>query len=227
MTRILIVEDDPQIAGGLIKSLAREGYECLSASDGPTALEMARREKPDAMLLDLMIPGLHGIAVCKQLRKESRVPILILTARDAEAEKLLGLDSGADDYITKPFSLVELLARIRSVLRRSRDREKPTAVIRCGALEIDKEKRRVTLDGQEIRLKPTEFALLAFLASTPGKVFTRAALLDAIWKTAFEGYQRTVDTHVTRIRKKIERDQANPEYVLTVHGIGYKFQEFE
>ncbi|MBI3890663.1 MAG: response regulator transcription factor [Candidatus Wallbacteria bacterium] len=229
MTRILVVEDDRRIASALLSSLDRDGYTCVHAPDGPSGLKSLADHEPDLVLLDLMLPGLDGISVCKRIRERSQVPILILTARDEEPDKLLGLETGADDYVTKPFSLPELKARIRALLRRANlvaKVSRPTdAPLVCGQLIIDPARRRVTVAGQEVDFTATEFDLLAFLAAHPGVVFSRSVLLDKIWHYDFAGYERTVDSHVTRIRKKIEAEPAHPEYVLTVHGVGYRFKD--
>lgn len=225
-TKILIVEDEARIAEPLLESLQQEGFVCIHAADGPTGLRLALGESPDLILLDLMLPGQDGTSVCRQIRKESNVPILILTARDSEADKVLGLELGADDYVTKPFSLAELKARVRALLRRagpaSGEDETPAPIER-GDLCIDPARREATLKGKRIGLTATEFDLLEFLARHPGRVFTREHLLESVWGYSFEGYGRTVDSHITRIRKKIEDVPSEPRYIETVYKVGYRF----
>ena len=229
MSRILIVEDEPSIAEGLAASLTSEGHECLLAADGPSGLRRAKEESPDLVILDLMLPGMDGLSVCRKLREVSQCPVLMLTARDSETDQVLGFEVGADDYVTKPFSLAVLKSRVRSLLRRAQGDEspEPSAPIEIGELVIDEVRHTVTLKGAPVDLTSTEFSLLVFLASQPGRAFSREQLLEHVWGYTFEGYRRTVDSHVNRLRKKIEKDAADPEYVLTVYKVGYKFREPE
>jgi two-component system alkaline phosphatase synthesis response regulator PhoP len=224
---ILVVDDEPKIVQLLRDYLSRAGYHPLAAYDGQGALAIVRAEKPDLVILDLGLPGLDGLDVTRALRKNSNVPIIMLTARDEESDKLVGLELGADDYVTKPFSPKEVVARVRALFRRieaAQDRE-GAQVIRAAGLELDMERLRLTIAGRTVELTPTEFQLLAALARQPGRVFTRAQLLDAIRGVAFESYERAIDTHIKNIRHKIEPEPREPRYILTVYGVGYKFVE--
>jgi DNA-binding response OmpR family regulator len=225
--RILVVDDEARIVDIVRVYLEREGYRVISGADGNAALELARRERPDLVILDLMLPGLSGWDVCRALRAEGGPPIIMLTARGDATEKVVGLELGADDYVTKPFDPHELVARVRAVLRRARYEPATAGVISRGDLQIDSERHEVRHAGKPIRLTPTEFAILEALASQPGRVLSRLQLLDRIQGQAFEGYERSVDSHVKNLRQKIEPDSRNPRYVLTVFGIGYKFAEAE
>lgn len=223
---ILIVEDERKIALGLQQYLENAGYQTLIASDGVVGLQMARREKPDLMLLDLMLPGMDGFSVCRTLRMESSVPIIMLTARVEETDSLVGLELGADDYITKPFSPRQVLARIRAVLRRTSGDMVPLDVLRVGDTELDLTRRTFAVAGRLVEpLTPTEFDLLTALLRNAGRPLTRATLLDAIQSHVSEAYDRTVDAHIKNLRRKIEPDPANPRYVVTVFGVGYKFMD--
>jgi DNA-binding response OmpR family regulator len=224
---ILVVDDEPKIVQLLRDYLSRAGYHPLAAYDGQGALAIVRAEKPDLVILDLGLPRLDGLDVTRALRKTSSVPIIMLTARDEESDKLVGLELGADDYVTKPFSPKEVVARVRALFRRieaAQDRE-GAQVIRAAGLELDMERLRLTIAGRTVELTPTEFQLLAALARQPGRVFTRAQLLDAIRGVAFESYERAIDTHIKNIRHKIEPEPREPRYILTVYGVGYKFVE--
>jgi two-component system alkaline phosphatase synthesis response regulator PhoP len=224
--KILIVDDERKIAQGLQAYFRQEGYETLTAYDGRQAIDLARRERPDLIVLDLMLPEVDGLEVCRRVRQESSVPIIMLTARVEETDKLVGLEVGADDYVTKPFSPREVVARARAVLRRASGSLQPSTVIRRADVEIDLDRRTVTVGGQAIAsLTPTEFDLLATMARQAGRPFSRAQLLDAVQGDAYEGYDRTIDAHIKNLRRKIEPDPANPRYLLTVYGIGYKFAE--
>jgi two-component system alkaline phosphatase synthesis response regulator PhoP len=185
---------------------------------------LARTEKPDLVVLDLMLPDMDGLDVCRELRRESSVPIIMLTARVEESDKLVGLELGADDYLTKPFSPRELVARVRTVLRRNSE-SSPTEVIRARDLTLDRARYRAVLPDREVPLTPTEFEILAALASQPGRVFSRAQLLSAARGIAFESYERAIDSHIRNLRRKLESDEAGSQYILTVHGVGYKFSE--
>jgi DNA-binding response OmpR family regulator len=225
MPKILVVDDEAQIVDLLRSYLRRDGFDVEQAGDGEAALDAFVRLRPDLVILDLMLPRLDGREVCRRIRDTSSTPIIMLTARDEETDKLLGLELGADDYITKPFSPREVVARVRAVLRRG-GRE-PVETVRAGDLVIDLKAHEVTLAGRRVELTPTEFRLLEILASHPNQVFTRMQLIDRVQGHAFEGYERTVDAHVKNLRSKVEPDARNPHYIVTVYGIGYKFQAGE
>ena len=225
MKTILVVDDEPKIVELARDYLEHAGFAVVSASDGPEALMRARSDHPDLIVLDLGLPRVDGLDVTRALRRDSNVPIVILSGRSDESDKLVGLELGADDYVTKPFSPKELVARVRAVLRRS---ERPVAasdVIRAGDVTLDVPRLRVTAGRREVELTPTEFQLLAALAREPGRVFTRSQLLDAVHGVAFESYERAIDAHVKNIRRKLEPDQGEPYYVQTVHGVGYRFRD--
>jgi DNA-binding response OmpR family regulator len=222
--RILVVEDDQKIASSIKLYLEHAGFEATTAGDGRRSLELARERAPSLVILDLMLPGMEGFEVCRALRSESRVPIIMLTARSSEHDKLRGLDLGADDYITKPFSLRELVARVRAVLRRAtHDTIRPG--IQIDGLTIDLEKREIMVRGNAVSLTPTEFKLLEALAASPGRVFTRQQLLESALGWDSEALDRTVDAHVMNLRKKIDLDRDRPSYITTVFGVGYRFRE--
>jgi two-component system alkaline phosphatase synthesis response regulator PhoP len=223
--RVLIVEDEVKIARLVRDYLHQAGFDVLEATDGPSALTMARAEKPDMIVLDLGLPGMDGLDVTRQLRRTSSVPIIMLTARTEESDRIVGLELGADDYVDKPFSPKELVARIRAVLRRADATLGGGETVRVGDLAIDIPKRRVTLAGNEIELTSTEFDLLLTLARQPGRIYTRAQLLDAVHGVSFDSYERSVDAHIKNIRRKIEPDPKQPSLVLTVYGVGYKFSD--
>ena len=225
MKVILVVDDEPKIVQLARDYLEHAGYQVVAARDGKTALEAYRTRKPDLIVLDLGLPHMDGLDVTRVLRKESDVPIIMLTARSEESDKLVGLEIGADDYITKPFSPKELVARVRTVLRRVENTSVSTDVIRQAGLEMDLQKMTAALDGQPLDLTPTEFQILSVMARQPGRVFTRAQLLDALHGVAFESYERAIDTHIKNIRRKIEPDSHSPRYILMVYGVGYKFAE--
>jgi two-component system alkaline phosphatase synthesis response regulator PhoP len=224
---ILVVDDDSRITQVARDYLAHAGFGVVVAHDGPAAVTVFRAERPDMVVLDLGLPGLDGLDVTRALRQESRVPIIMLTARGEESDKLVGLELGADDYMTKPFSPKELVARVRAVLRRTEGTggAAATEVIRAGDLTLDVPRLRATLGERRIELTATEFELLASLARQPGRVFTRAQLLDAVRGVAFESYERAIDTHIKNIRRKLEPNPREPRYVLTVYGLGYRFAE--
>ncbi len=222
MPTILVVDDEPQIADLLRSYLQREGFTVEQAADGEAALSAVSRLRPDLVILDLMLPRVDGREVCRRIRAESTTPIIMLTARDEETDKLLGLELGADDYVTKPFSPREVVARVRAVLRRGA-REGGATLIRVGDLTIDLRAHEVTLAGRRVEVTPTEFRLLETLASHPNQVFTRMQLIDRVQGHAFEGYERTVDAHIKNLRGKVEPDPRTPRYILTVYGVGYKF----
>ena len=227
MKTILVVDDEPKIADLARDYLEHAGFTVRTAADGEAALAAVRRDRPDLVVLDLGLPGLDGLDVTRAIRRDSNLPVIMLTARDDELDKLLGLELGADDYLTKPFSPRELVARVRAVLRRVDAAAQPGAVelIRAGALTLDLPRMRADLDGRSIDLTPTEFALLAALARQPGRIFTRSQLLDAVHGVAFESYERAIDTHIKNVRRKLEPDPRRPVHVLTVHGVGYRFAD--
>jgi DNA-binding response OmpR family regulator len=224
MKRILVVEDELEIARVVRDYLADAGYDVVVAGSGEAALASARGDRPDLVVLDLGLPGIDGLDVARELRASGAVPIVMLTARGEEVDRVVGLELGADDYVVKPFSPKELVARVRAVLRRSSAEsllaERP---IRAGDVEVDPQRLRVSVAGSPVELTPTEFQLLATLARQPGRVFTRGQLLDAIHGVALESYERAIDAHVKNLRKKLEPDPRHPRYVLTVHGVGYRF----
>jgi DNA-binding response OmpR family regulator len=224
---VLVVDDEPKIVDVVREYLEHAGFAVRTAGDGPAALERARALAPDLVVLDLGLPGLDGLDVARQLRRSSRVPVIILTARGDEVDRIIGLELGADDYLVKPFSPRELVARVRAVLRRvdERDAAGDDEPIVRGDLVLDPARRRVTVAGRPVELTPTEFDLLAHLARQPGRVFTRAQLLTAIHGVAVESYERAVDAHVKNLRRKLEPDPRHPRYVLTAHGVGYRFTD--
>jgi len=226
--RILAVDDEEKILDMLKSFLEREGYEVILAADGNAAWDLINSEKPDLVVLDWMLPGVSGLEVCRRIRElKLEVPVIMLTARAEEVDKLLGLELGADDYITKPFSLRELAARIKAVLRRSEmgaaRAKEPEEVIVCGELEINLARHEVRVGGRPVVLTPTEFKILHTLSQNPGRVYSRLQLLDAVFGMAYEGYERSIDTHISNLRKKIEPDPSQPRYILTVYGTGYRF----
>lgn len=223
--RILIVDDVREIGQGLAGYFEQAGFEALVAYDGRAALGIARRERPDLIVLDLMLPVIDGLEVCRQLRRESSVPIIMLTARVEEIDRLIGLELGADDYIAKPFSPREVVARARAVLRRSSGALAPQSLLRSGSLTVDLDRRVVQVGGQPVELTPTEFALLAALMRNAGRPLSRSQLLDAAQGDAFEGYERTIDAHIKNLRRKVEADPASPQLILTAFGVGYEFRE--
>jgi two-component system OmpR family response regulator len=226
--KILIVEDDPNLLETLKYNLLKESYDVVMAVDGEQALATARKEKPDLIILDIMLPKINGFEVCRILRKEMTVPILMLTAKVDEADKIVGLEIGADDYMTKPFSMRELLARVRAMLRRTKMTEVPTAVekelLTIGNLEVDVARHRASLSGAALELPPKEFDLLAFLAKNRGLVFSREQLLEKVWGYDYAGDTRTVDVHIRWLRQKIEPNPSHPVLLVTVRGTGYKLE---
>jgi two-component system alkaline phosphatase synthesis response regulator PhoP len=223
--RILIVDDEPKIVQGLVGYFRKAGYDTLTAYDGRSAIEQARREHPDLIVLDLMLPGVDGLEVCRQVRRIAEIPIIMLTARVEETDILIGLEIGADDYITKPFSPREVVARARAVLRRTVAAPLTDTILRIGVVALDHERRSVHVHDQPVELTPTEFMLLEALMRNAGRPMSRSQLLDAAQDHAYEGYERTIDVHIKNLRRKIETDPANPQCILTVFGIGYKFCE--
>jgi two-component system alkaline phosphatase synthesis response regulator PhoP len=223
--RVLIVDDERKLVQGLVGYFRQAGFETLTAYDGRAALEVARRDQPDLILLDLMLPELDGMEVCRQLRRSSGVPIIMLTARVEETDMLIGLELGADDYITKPFSPREVVARARAVLRRTNGALAPANLLRGGYVTLDIDRRDVQAAGQPVELTPTEFDLLAALMRNAGRPLSRSQLLDATQGDEYAGYERTIDAHIKNLRRKIEVDPANPRHILTVFGVGYKFTD--
>ena len=225
MKTVLVVDDEPRIVELARDYLEHAGFAVLTAVDGPSALKAARARKPDLLVLDLGLPGMDGLDVARAIRRDSTLPIIMLTARDDELDRVLGLEIGADDYVTKPFSPRELVARIRAVLRRIDRESEPGDRIEASGVSIDIARMRVDVDGRTVELTPTEFQLLVALARQPGRIFTRSQLLDAIHGIAFESYERAVDAHVKNLRRKLEPDPSRPRYVQTVYGVGYRFAE--
>ena len=224
MKRILVVEDEGKIARLVRDYLEHAGFEVVAACDGEVALAEARRARPDLVVLDLGLPGRDGLDVARSLRRTSNVPIVMLTARGEETDRIVGLELGADDYVVKPFSPKELVARVRAVLRRT-EAAGAAEVLRVADVEVDLPRMRVAVAGRPVELTPTEFQLLAAMVREPGRVFTRGQLLDAVHGVAFESYERAVDAHVKNLRKKIEPTPGHPRYLLTVHGVGYRFAD--
>ncbi|MCL6522918.1 MAG: response regulator transcription factor [Firmicutes bacterium] len=225
--RVLVVEDERKLAAMVAGFLEGQGFACEIAPDGPSALERfgGERPEPDFVVLDLMLPGLDGLEVCRRIRARSAVPILILTARGEEADRLLGLELGADDYMVKPFSVRELAARIRAILRRSGGRqgaEPEEAVVELGPLRVYPERYRASVEERELELTRTEFRILAVLAERPGRVWTRLQLLDAAFGEEYAGYERSVDTHIFNLRRKLQAAGGDPRWIATVHGVGYR-----
>jgi len=223
--KILVVDDEKKIVDIVKAYLERDGYRVISAYDGKSALYMARSQSPDLIVLDLMLPEVSGCDVCRTLRAESNVPIIMLTARDDDSDKIVGLELGADDYVVKPFNPKELISRVRAVLRRAEGTAANPKRIETADLIIDLERHEVKRGDRLLELTPTEFELLRVLAETPGRVYSRMQLLDKVQGSAFEGYERTVDSHIKNLRKKIDTDLDQPGFIMTVRGVGYKFVE--
>jgi len=223
MSTILIIEDETELVKVLRSYLSQAGFEVLTASRGDTGLSTWEHKRPDLVLLDLNLPGMDGLDVAREIRRKANTPIIMLTARVEETDRLIGLELGADDYVVKPFSPREVVARVRAVLRRAGSIPVAPAVLRAGDLEIDLEAHTVSRGGQPVDLTPTEFNLLATLAGQPGRAFTRLQLLEAAQGTTYEGYERTIDAHIKNLRAKIEPDSRNPKYIETVFGVGYRF----
>ena len=225
MPKVLIIEDEAPLAETIAYNLREEGYKVCTAADGLTALDAFRREKPDLVLLDVMLPGMDGIEVCRLIRRESDLPILMLTAKSREMDKVIGLEVGADDYITKPFGMAELIARIRAALRRARSETKKDEVLKGHGIEMDIARHSGSIDGREVVLRPKEFELLKVLMTNRGRVIERSDLLDRVWGENEYIDAGTVDVHIRRLREKVEDDPSKPERILTVRGVGYKFAE--
>jgi two-component system, OmpR family, response regulator RegX3 len=227
VNRVLVVDDEPAITDAVAYALATEGFEVDVSEDGEEALQTARAGAYDVILLDAMLPHLSGFEVCRRLRAESDVPILMLTARDGEVDRVLGLEIGADDYVTKPFSMPELLGRIRAILRRREldaQSGRPSEY-RVGAIRVDLVRHLVTVDGAQVRLTPSEYKILTLLAAEPGRVFSRREILQHLWDSSYVGDERACDVHLSNLRRKLERDPAAPERVVTVRGAGYALSE--
>ncbi|MBL8092636.1 MAG: response regulator [Anaerolineales bacterium] len=220
MKKVLVVDDEPKLAAIARDYLVAAGYSVIVAPDGPEGLALARKERPDLIVLDLMLPGMDGLDVCREIRRESNVPIVMLTARVEETDKLIGLELGADDYLTKPFSPRELVARVRVILRRAAGGD-PPELIRAGALTLDRSRYQAQLSGRSMDLTPTEFEILATLAAQPGRIFSRDQLLNAAHGLSFDGYERAIDWHIRNLRRKLEADDV--AHIVTVHGVGYKY----
>jgi DNA-binding response OmpR family regulator len=223
--KILVVDDEKKIVDIVRAYLEREGYLVTAAYDGESALDRVKNEGPDMVILDLMLPGISGWDVCRTLRSRSDIPIIMLTARDEVADRIVGLELGADDYVPKPFDPKELVSRVRALFRRSGHTMSTGTVISAGDLVVDSEKRTVHRAGTPVDLTPTEFDLLKTLAANPGRVYTRMQLLELVQGDSFEGYDRTIDSHIKNLRKKIEPDPEHPRYIATVYGVGYKMEE--
>jgi two-component system response regulator RegX3 len=225
VTRLLVIEDEPSISEPLAYMLEKEGFEVAVAATGPAGVEEFGRSGADLVLLDMMLPGLSGTDVCKALRQAGNVPIIMLTARDSEVDKVVGLELGADDYVTKPFSHRELLARIRAVLRRrSEPEETPSTALEVGPVRMDVDRHRVTVSGEAVQLPLKEFELLEILLRNAGRVLTRQQLIDRVWGADYVGDTKTLDVHVKRLRAKVEPEPKTPTHLLTVRGLGYKFE---
>ena len=225
MTRVLVVEDEESFSDALSYMLRKEGYEVAVASNGNDALEEFDRHGADLVLLDLMLPGIPGTEVCRSIRQRSGVPVIMLTAKDSEVDKVVGLELGADDYVTKPFSTRELLARVRAVLRRGGEAEElMPPVLEVGPVRMDIERHVVSVDGKSLRLPLKEFELLEMLLRNAGRVLTRMQLIDRVWGSDYVGDTKTLDVHVKRLRTKIEPDPAHPTHIVTLRGLGYKFE---
>ncbi len=227
MPKVLIVEDEPSLVEALEFALTEEGFAVVSANDGESSLTMFEREQPDLVVLDLMLPTLPGTEVCKRIRARSATPIIMLTARDSEIDKVVGLEVGADDYVTKPFSMRELIARVKAVLRRAGEPVKTnnSGPIEVSGVRVDRERHEVWVRGEDVQLPPKEFALLDLLVRNAGRVLTRDVLIDRIWGTDYVGDTKTLDVHIKRLRGKVEREPHDPQLIYTVRGVGYKFQD--
>jgi DNA-binding response OmpR family regulator len=223
--KILVVDDEREIVKLVRAYLEQAGFRVVTAADGQEALIVFRHEKPDLVVLDLSLPRIDGLDVCRTIRRESDTPVIMLTARVEEQDRLVGLELGADDYIVKPFSPREVVARVRVVLRRTQPAPSAPETITAADVTLDLTRHAVTVDGQSVELTPTEFALLRAMAAEPGRAFSRMELLDAAQGETYEGYERTIDTHVKNLRAKIEPDPKSPRYIITVYGVGYKFAE--
>ena len=225
MTRVLFIDDEPAIRDAVGFALRTEGFEVETRADGESGLSAALEDDFDIVILDLRLPGLAGTEVCRRLREQSPVPIVMLTAKSAEVDRVLGLELGADDYVAKPFSMAELIGRVRAILRRQElERSTPAAVRRIGDLELDAMRHQVSVAGEEKQLTPSEFRLLLLLAREPGRVYSRREIMEHLWDSTYVGDQRACDIHVSNLRRKLEEDPAKPQRVVTVRGVGYKLE---
>jgi two-component system response regulator RegX3 len=226
MPKVLVVDDEPSLVEALEFALAEEGFEVVAAYDGEASLKAFERERPDLVVLDLMLPALSGTEVCKRIRTRSSTPIIMLTARDSEVDKVVGLEVGADDYVTKPFSMRELIARVKAVLRRSgEDHADDGKVVEVSGVRVDPERYEVSVRGQTTELPPKEFSLLELLVRNAGRVLTRELLIDRVWGADYVGDTKTLDVHIKRLRGKVEHDPHDPQLIQTVRGVGYKFRD--
>ncbi|MEY4898740.1 MAG: hypothetical protein RL294_551 [Actinomycetota bacterium] len=226
MSSVLVVEDEQSLREPLVYILQREGFDVLEAVDGPSALIQWQNNSPDLILLDLMLPGMSGVDVCREIRARSNVPIIMVTAKDSEVDKVVGLEIGADDYVVKPYSTRELLARIKAVLRRGAapNSNESRSILEAGPVRLDTERHAVTVNGQPVTLPLKEFELLEYLMDNTNRVLTRGQIIDRVWGSNYYGDTKTLDVHVKRIRSKIEPDPANPKFIMTIRGLGYKFE---
>jgi two-component system response regulator RegX3 len=225
MTLVLVVEDEPNLREPLVYLLEKEGYEVIEAEDGNQAIDAYKRKNPDLILLDLMLPGISGNEVCRLIRQESQVPIIMITAKDTEIDKVVGLEIGADDYITKPYSTRELLARMKAVLRRgSEPLATDTGILKAGPVVMDLDRHTVSVNGEPIQMPLKEFELLELLIENVNRVLTRGQIIDRVWGSNYFGDTKTLDVHVKRVRSKIEEDPSRPRHLITVRGLGYKFE---
>ena len=227
MPKVLVVEDEPALIDALEYGLSAEGFDVVATSDGEESLRLFDRERPDLILLDLMLPGLSGTEICKRIRATSSVPIIMLTAKDSEIDKVVGLEVGADDYVTKPFSMRELVARVRAVLRRGGEWEVPdmSAALEVRGIRMDPERYEVRVRGASVELPPKEFSLLELLLRNAGRVLTRDLIIDRVWGSDYVGDTKTLDVHIKRLRSRIEQDAHDPQHIVTVRGVGYKFAD--
>ncbi len=225
MTRVLVVEDEPNLREPLVYLLKKEGYQVLEAEDGNIAIESFRKNSPDLILLDLMLPGISGNEVCRAIRQESQVPIIMITAKDTEIDKVVGLEIGADDYVTKPYSTRELLARMKAVLRRGAELPvSESGLLKAGPVVMDLDRHTVSVNGEPIQMPLKEFELLELLIENVNRVLTRGQIIDRVWGSNYFGDTKTLDVHVKRVRSKIEEDPSRPRHLITVRGLGYKFE---
>ena len=222
MTHIVVVDDEPALRDAVAYSLRSEGYDVTAVADGQAALDLVAADRPDVIVLDVMLPGLSGVEVCRRLREAGDTPILMLTARDAEVDRVMGLEAGADDYVTKPFSMAELVSRVRAILRRRDLDRRGVGALAVGDLFLDPQRHRVQIGEAAVDVTPSEFTVLALLASAPDRVFSRREIMQRLWESRYVGDQRACDVHISNLRRKLERDPQNPERLLTVRGAGYK-----
>jgi two-component system response regulator RegX3 len=220
--RVLVVDDEPALRDAVSYSLRSEGYQVTTLADAETALEHLSVDPPDVIVLDVMLPGVSGVELCRRIRDAGDIPIVMLTARDAEVDRVMGLEAGADDYVTKPFSMAELISRVRAILRRRDLDRRGLGAITAGSLTLDPQRHRVVLEGRPVDVTPSEFTVLSLLASIPDRVFSRREIMQRLWDSEYVGDQRACDVHISNLRRKIERDPQHPERLLTVRGTGYK-----